>query len=312
MRITAQLIDAESGHHLWANRYDRKLEDIFAVQDEITEEIVAALDIKLIRGEQARLWRKALKNPAARDSYYRGREIVFRHTKEAAAEARKLFEDVIEMEPDSPLGYSWIAWTHYLDAWRGWGKDPSWSLKRGEELAQKALSLDDSNADAHSLLGTIYLLKGQFEKAIVEAERAVAISPNGADVALRAAMVFMFDGRPNESIVLVKKAMRLNPIPPALYFNILGVSYRESKQYEQSISTLKEGIARYPEYILSRYALVTTYCAAERYEEARTEAREIFKIDPRFNLEQYTKRLPYKDRGVNERLLTDLRKAGLI
>jgi adenylate cyclase len=312
VRITAQLIDALTGHHLWAERYDRKLEDIFAVQDEITEDIVEELDVKLVRGEQTRLWRKSLKNPEARDFYYRGREIVYRFTKEAAAEARELFERVIELEPNSPLGYAWAAWTHYLDAWRGWGKDPAWSLKRAGELAQKALSLDDSNSDAHSLLGWIYLLEGQYEKAIAEGERAMAISPNGADVAFRAAHTYMLYGRSNEAIVLVKKAMRLNPIPPALYFNILGVSYRESKQYEEAISALKEGIARYPEYILSRYALVTAYCAAERYEEARAEAREIFKIDPRFNLKQYTKRLPYKDREVNERLLTDLHKAGLL
>jgi adenylate cyclase len=312
VRINAQLIDALTGHHLWAERYDRNLEDMLAVQDEITEEIVTALDVKLVRGEQTRLWRKSLKDPEARDSYYRGREIVLRFTKEAAEEARELFEQVIKLEPDSPLGYAWAAWTHYLDAWRGWGKDPAWSLKRAGELAQKALSLDDNNADAHSLLGWIYSLEGRFEEAIAEGERAVAISPSGADVAFRAGQVLLLYGRSNEAIVLVKKAMRLNPIPPALYFNILGVSYRESKQYEEAISALKEGIARYPGYILSRYALVTTYCALERYEEARAEAQEIFKIDPRFNLEEYTKRLPYNDPAVNERLLNDLRRAGLL
>jgi len=312
VRITAQMVDATTGYHLWAERYDRKLEDVFAVQDEITEEIVTALDIKLVGGEQARLWRKSLKNPKARDFYYRGREIVYRFTKEAAAEARELFERVIELEPNSPLGYAWEAWTHYLDAWRGWGKDSAWSLKRAGELAQKALSLDDNNSDAHSLLGWVYLLEGQYEKAIAEGERAVAISPNGADVVFHAAHIYLLYGKSKEAIVLVKKAMRLNPIPPALYFNILGASYRESKQHEEAISTFKEGIARYPEYILSRYALVTTYCAVERYEEARVQAREIFKIDPRFNLEKFTKRLPYKDREVNERLLTDLRKARLL
>jgi adenylate cyclase len=301
VRITAQFIDAESGHHLWANRFDRKLEDIFAVQDEITEEIVTALDIKLLRGEQARVWRKSLKNPEARELFYRGREKVNRSTKESLAEARQLFEQVIELEPDSPLGYVGAAQTHWFDAWRGFSKDPARSFKRAAALAQKAIVLDDSSADAHIVLGWIYLIKRQFEKAIAEGERAVGISPNGADIALGAAIIFMFSSRPNEAIILVKKAMRLNPIPPAVYFNILGVSYRESKQYEESISTLKEGIARDLEHVQSRYALVTTYCATEQYEEARAEAREIFKIDPRFNLEQYTKRLPYKDREVNER-----------
>jgi adenylate cyclase len=293
VRITAQLIDALTGYHLWAERYDRKLEDIFAVQDEITEEIVTALDIKLVRGEQARLWRKSLKNPKARDFYYRGREKWHRSTKESLAEARQLFEQVIELEPDSPLGYVGAAQTHWFDAWRGFSKDPARSFKRAAALA-----------DAHAVLGWIYVTKRQFEKAIVEGERAVGTSPNGADIHFGAAIIFMFYGTPNEAIILAKKAMRLNPIPPVGYFNILGVSYRESKQYEESISTLKEGIARDPEHVQSRYALVT--------EEARFEAREILKINPRFDLEQYTKRLPYKDREVNERLLTDLRKAGLL
>lgn len=155
------------------------------------------------------------------------------------------------------------------------------------------------------------MIKRQFEKAIAEGERAVALGPNGADVASYAALIFVFCDRPNEAIVLSKRAMRLNPIPPAFYFNFLGVSYRETKQYDESISTLKEGIARYPKYITSRYALVTAYCATEQYEEARAEAREIFKIDPQFDLESYTKKLPFKDPAVNERLLTDLRKAGL-
>ena len=312
VRITAQLIDALTGYHLWAERYDRTMKDIFALQDEITEEIVTALDVKLVRGEQARLWRKSLKNPKARDFYYRGREKWHRSTKESLAEARQLFEQVIELEPDSPLGYVGAAQSHWFDAWRGFSKDPARSLKRAAALAQKAIILDDNSADAHAVLGWIYLIKRQFEKAIAEGERAVSISPNGADIAFGAAIIFMFYSRPNEAIILAKKAMRLNPIPPVGYFNILGVSYRESKQYEESISTLKEGIARDPEHVQSRYALVTTYCATEQYEEARAEAREIFKIDPRFNLEQYTKRLPYKDREVNERLLTDLRKAGLL
>jgi adenylate cyclase len=312
VRITAQLIDAESGHHLWANRFDRKLEDIFAVQDEITEEVVTALDIKLVRGEQARLWRKSLKNHKARDLFYRGREIINLLTKESAAEARDLFERVIDLEPDSPLGYSMSAVTHYLEAWRGWGKSPDQSRKRAAELAQKALSLDDNNPDAHSVLGLVYVLDGQFEIAIAEGERAVSLSPSSAIVALRTAVINMWFGRPQEAIMLAKKAIRLNPIPSAQDFDILGSAYRDSKQYEEAIATLKEGIVHYPEFVLSRHSLVTVYCAAGRYEEARAELQEILRIDPRFNLEQYTMRLPYKDRAVNERLLTDLRKAELL
>jgi len=312
VRITAQLIDSESGHHLWANRFDRKLEDIFAVQDEITEEIVTALDIKLLSGEQARVWRKSLKNPEARDLYYRGQEKFNWYTKEAIAEARQLFEQVIELEPDSPLGYAGAAGVLSVEVWRGWSKTPAQSLKYAAELVQKAIVLDDTNADAHAQLGLVYLVNRQFEKAIAEAERAVALSPSGARVAGLAVVIHVHSGMPKEAIVFAKQAIRLNPVPPPRIFNILGVSYRESGQYKEAIATLREGIARYPEWALSHYALVTVYCATGQYEEARAEAEEILRIDPLFSLEQHTMRLPYKDQAVNERLLADLRKAGLL
>jgi adenylate cyclase len=312
VRITAQLIDAESGHHLWANRFDRKLEDIFAVQDEITEEIVAALDIKLLSGEQARVWRKSLKNPEARDLYYRGREKFNRFTKEAMAEARQLSEQVIELEPDSPLGYALTAGALSTEVWGGWSKTPAQSLKYAAELVQKAIVLDDNNPDAHVGLGFIYLVNRQFEKAIAEAERAVALSPSDANVFGNAAIIHVHSGMPKEAIMLAKQAIRLNPVPLPFIFNILGVSYRESGQYKEAIATLKEGIARYPEWVLSHYALVTVYCATGQYKEARAEVEEIFSMDPLFSLEQHTMRLPYKDQAVNERLLADLRKAGLL
>jgi adenylate cyclase len=313
VRITAQLIDAESGHHLWANRFDRKLEDIFAVQDEITEEIVTALDIKLLRGEQARVWRKSLKNPEARDLYYRGRAKFKRFTKEAMAEARQLAEQVIELEPDSPLGYALAATSFGTEvAWGGGSKTPAQSLKYAVELAQKAIVLDDTNAEAHVELGLVYLVNRQFEKAIAEAERAVALSPSGAFVAGIAAVIYLHSGMPTEAIVLAKQSIRFDPMPLPYIFSVLGVSYRESGQYKEAIATLKEGSARHPEWALTHYGLVTVYCVTGQYEEARAEAKEILRIDPLFSLEQHTMRLPYKDQAVNERLLADLRKAGLL
>jgi adenylate cyclase len=312
VRITAQLIDAESGHHLWANRFDRKLENIFAVQDEITEKIVTALDIKLLSGEQARVWRKSLKNPEARDLHYRGREKFNCYTKEAIAEARQLFEQVIELEPDSPIGYAGAGVALFLAAWGGWGKTPAQSLKYAAELVQKAIDLDDNNSEAHAILGLVYLSDRQFEKAIAEGDRAVALSPSGAIDFAFAAVIHLHSGTPKEALVLAKQAIRLNPVPPALFFNVLGASHRESGQYKEAISTFKEGIARYPEYNIYHYGLTTVYCATGQYEEARAEAEEILRIDPLFSLEQHTMRLPYKDRAVNERLLADLRKAGLL
>ncbi|MEE8395581.1 MAG: adenylate/guanylate cyclase domain-containing protein, partial [bacterium] len=129
-RITAQLIEARTGAHLWAERYDRKLEDVFAVQDEITEEIVTALDVKLARGEQARIWRKALKNPEARDLFYRAREAITHLSRERLAETRRLYQRVVELEPESPAGYVGEAWIHWWESWRGWSDSPQQSMQR--------------------------------------------------------------------------------------------------------------------------------------------------------------------------------------
>ena len=288
------------------------LKPIAVIQDEITEKIVIDLDVKLVGGEQSRVYRKSLKNHKAREVYYHGLSNVHRLTKESVAEARRSFKKVIELEPDSPLGYAWAGATHFFDAYNGWSKSFVLSLQSATELAQKAIALDDSTADAHTLLGFIYVLTRQFDKAISEAERALALCPNGADIVQSVAGIFMFAGKPKKAVALTKQAMRLNPIPPPVYFNFLGISYREIKEYEAAIATLKEGIARYPEYILSRFALVTTYCAAGRYDEAQVEVRELLRIDPRFNMEQYTMMLPYKDKSVIERLLADLREAGLL
>jgi tetratricopeptide (TPR) repeat protein len=228
------------------------------------------------------------------------------------AEARQLFEQVIELEPDSPLGYAGAAGALTLEVWGGWSKTPAQSLKYAAELVQKAIVLDDTNADAHADLGLVYVVSRQFEKAIAEAERAVALSPSGSRVAGIAASIHLHSGLPKEAIVLAKQAIRLNPVPPPFIFNILGNSYRESGQYKEAIATLKEGIARHPEWVLSHYALVTVYCATGQYKEARAEEEEILRMNPLFSLEQHTMRLPYKDKAVNERLLADLRKAGLL
>jgi adenylate cyclase len=223
-----------------------------------------------------------------------------------------LSEQVIELEPDSPLGYSLTAASFSFEVWGGWSKTPAQSLKYAAGLVQKAIVLDDTNADAHAQLGWVYLLEGQYEKAIAEAERAVALSPSGALIAGIASSIYLHSGLPKEAIVLAKQAIRLNPVPYPFMFNILGNSYRESGQYKEAISTLKEGIARHPEWVFSQYALVTVYCATGQYKEARVEAEEILRMNPLFSLEQHTMRLPYKDQAVNERLLADLRKAGLL
>ena len=194
VRITAQLIDALSSHHLWAERYDRDLKDIFALQDEITMKVITALQVELTAGEMAGMMAKGAKNLDAFIKYMQALQFFDKVTKEGNAQAKKILEEAIALDPEYPRLYMGLALTHYMDVWYGTTESPDQSLARAFELAQKAISLDDSNAAAYSVLGQIYMMKKQYDKAIAECERAVSLDPNSADNFLRLGTVLNYAG----------------------------------------------------------------------------------------------------------------------
>ncbi|MGH8221713.1 MAG: adenylate/guanylate cyclase domain-containing protein [Woeseiaceae bacterium] len=312
VRITAQLVEAATGQHLWAERYDRDLEEMFALQDAISEEIVTALDVKLVRGEQARRWRKSLRGAQARDCYYQGLDRFWSTSAADLVTARQLFEEVVRLEPESPLGYVQIAWTLWVENFMGWSLDPPRAVETAGRMVQQALVLDDQNPDAHALHGLLLVLARRHDEAMAAAERAVALGPNSAHVTAWQAAILMLSGQPQQAVAVMERATRLCPLPPAFYGNVLGVSYRDCGQHDRAIEVLKQNIARFPDVITSRFALATVYNAVGRYDEARDLAREIHAIEPRFSLEDYAKRLPFKDRAVVARIVEGLREAGLI
>ena len=312
VRITAQLIDAATGHHVWAERYDRGLEDIFAVQDEITREIVAALDVKLLRGEQSTVWRQSLRRPEALDAYYRGLDYLNRITREANVQAAHSFEQVIRLEPDSPLGYLGTAWTHLSASRYGWSDSAPESLKKAAELARKALALDELCADAHALLGYYHLLGLAHDQAIAEGERSIALSPNHADNAANLACSYAVSSRPAEAIALMERAIRLSPIYPAWYLNILGFGYYQSGQYDEAERVLKLALQREPAYSDCRLILAAVHNARGRVDEARAEAQEVVRHNPGFKLRDFEAHLVIvRDRAMLARFLDILRQLGL-
>ena len=312
VRITAQLLDSASGHHVWAERYDRNLEDIFAVQDEITREIVAALDVKLLRGEQASVWRQSLRRPEALDAYYRGLEYLNRITREANVQAVHCFEQVIQREPDSPLGYLGTAWTHLSASRYGWSDSAPESLNRAAKLARKALELDELCADAHALLGYYHLLAQAHDQAIAAGERSVALNPNHADNAANLACSYAVSGRPAEAIALMQRAIRLSPIYPTWYLNILGFGHYQSGQYDEAEKVLKLALQREPAYADCRLILAAVHHARGRVDEARREAQEVMRQNPNFQLRDFEARLVIvKDREMLARFLDILRQLGL-
>jgi len=310
VRINAQLIDATTGGHLWAERYDGNLEDVFALQDEVTQKIVAALAVALTEEEEDRLARKYTENVEAYDYFLRGLEYHFHTTKEMNIQARQMFEKAIDLDSEFAAAYAHLGWTHLREWALQWSQDPQ-CLDQAFELAQRAIALDDTLSEAHFVLGEVYLWKKQHEQAIAEFEKSISLNPNYADAIAELGEVLSFAGRPEEAIGLVKKAIRLNPTPPSWYLDNLGLAYYLRGQYEEAIAAFKRVLNRNPSFWITRAYLATSYIELDREEEAQAEAAEVLRINPMLSLEVLRQREPYKDQAVLERLFDALRKAGL-
>jgi len=311
VRITAQLVDATTGRHLWAERYDRELKDIFALQDEITQKIVTAMEVKLTEGEEARITRRQTNNPEAYQLFLRGRELFRRQTKADTAQARPLLQKAVSLDPNFASGWAMLGATHMLSGRLGWSGDRARDFARAEELAQKALAIDDSNADAYRLLGALSLDKRQYEKAIAYGEKSVALEPNHAFNTALLGLTLLYSGRPGEGLVLVKRAMRLSPYYPPHFLRFLGLAYRSMGKYDEAIAVLKRARARGPSSPFVYILLAMTYAEAGRQEEARAAAKELLKRFPKFSVKRAARAILFKDPAEQERLRDALRKAGL-
>ncbi|MFQ5931848.1 MAG: adenylate/guanylate cyclase domain-containing protein, partial [Nitrospiraceae bacterium] len=311
VRMTAQLIDADTGNHLWADRYERELKDVFAVQDEITRKIITELDVKLIEGEQARRRHEIPDNLEAYEYFRRGVKSFRGFTPEGNAQARQLFEKAIALDPDIASYHSLLGWAHRNNALL-WSKSPVESMKRAAEEANKALALDDSLAEAHALLGVIYVDRRQHDRAIAALEQAVSLSPSGADVAAHMAWVLSYSGKPDEAMVQIKRAMRLSPTYPVWYLPILALAHVYRGEFEEAIAIWKEYINRTPTGLqhFPYIALAACYSALGQEKEARAAAAEILRRKPDFSLEELD-RLPFRDPKHMEHGKSFLRKAGL-
>ncbi|MDH3799011.1 MAG: adenylate/guanylate cyclase domain-containing protein [Desulfobacterales bacterium] len=309
VRITAQLVDATTQGHLWAERYDRDLKDIFALQDEVTQKIVAALAVKLTEDEQERLVRKYTENMEAYDSFLQGMELIHHHTKEANVQARQMYKRAIDLDPKFAAAYALLGLTYSQEWSHGWSQNPQ-ALERAFELAQAAIALDNSLPFGHAILGEIYLWKKHYEKAVAEQEKAIALSPSDADLISGLGGILNWAGRPEEAIELVKKAMRLNPMYQTEYLWNLGHAYFLRGRYGEAIETLKRARDRNPEYLPVHVYLSASYINQGQQKEARAEAAEASMLSPQTSMEAWKQRLPYKNQAVLERLIDSLRKAG--
>ena len=311
IRITAQLIDAISGNHLWAERYDRNIDDIFVVQDEITKKIITAMQVKLTEGEEARATAKGTNNLEAYLKCIQANGYHTRLNPESNAMAKQSAQEAIALDSDYAYAYYALARAHQLDVWLRASKSPKESITKAMELLQKAIALDDTLSEAYGRLGFLFSMIRQYDKAVAESEKAVALNPNSATAHFYLGKTLFFAGRSEESIPEYKKAIRLDPIPPQSYFWSLGLSYAYIEQYEEAIKWCEKAVRLEPDDLLARTILTAVYSFSGQDDKARAEADEVLRIQPKFTLNIFKKRLTYKRDVDREQLLSALRKAGI-
>ncbi len=311
VRITTQLIDAKTGHHLWAEKYDREQKDIFALQDEITKRIISELQVELTDGEQARVRAKGTDNLKAYLIMLEARKFYRRLNIEDNFKARQLLEEAIEIDPHYAEPYFLLAGTHFMETYLGSTKSPKDSIRKAIELSNKGLSLDNSLGDAYALLGNIYIRKKQYEKGLQQLEKATELYPNGADAHAFLAWGLAYADKSEEAILISKKAMRLNPIPPSWYLLHRTMMYRNIGNYNEALAWAEKTVKKEPKNFFGRINLCSVYSLTGQMEEARLQANEVMKLNPKFSLKWFDRALPYKNHEVKKRFIEALRKAGL-
>jgi adenylate cyclase len=317
VRITAQLIDAITGHHLWAERYDRSMADFFDLQDEITQEIAVALQIKLIEGERARGYRTT-KNFEAWTCVVQSAGYIRRFTKEDNAKARRLAIRATTLDPDYVLAWVALGWTHAMDAGFGTGASAAEHFKKATTFAEKAVAMDESNSEAHSLLGYVRLFQREYDKALMEGRKAVDLDPNNAYSHSTLAHTMLFSGDFSGAIKMFHKAIRLSPYYPDWNLLNLGYAYYLSEKYQEAIKTWKHhhmllkrrGLSE-RRFIIGHLGLTACYIRLGQDDLAKEHLKAMFTLNPNFALKNMRRFSPYKDPKHLEHITSALRQAGL-
>jgi len=311
VRINAQLIEAETGRHLWAQRYDRSRADIFAIQDDITDKIVTELNVKLIAGEQVRRWRRSTRYHEAYELWLQGWHLAEGNTRDGYARGKELAEKALEIDPKFTMAMVQLGWTNYMAGDSGWSDDATQSYRTALAWGRKAIALDDSLGDAHAMVANVLLTLGQHREAVAEADKALAVSPNDADVIAYSAYVLALSGRPEEAVVLMQRAMRLDPLPPSSYFGALGDSLLFAKRVEEAIPAHRQCVELTPDMIWCRLGLTVDYALVEKIDQAAVQAKEALRLNPKITAADNTYVRSIADPAQRAITVAALHRAGL-
>ncbi len=310
LRVTAALIDAASAEQIWAERYDRPLDDLLAVLDELTKEIVTELQIQLSDGEQARIWARSARDVVAWEAVVRATALIHSHHREGMIEARRLARVAAARDPGFAAAWAAEGWTHWLDGRWDWTEDREASLRRALELAEKALSLDPESPDARSLKAVALAHLGAHDAAVVEINRAVALAPAHAHIAALASYLLRLHGEPRRAIALAERAIRLSPVHPPWYLNALAAACADAGEHERAERLFRESVRRDPDVVIPHAMLATLLGGQGRLSEARAAVEAILSLDPDFSAERWCSQHPHRDRRSRKKQLEALLAAG--
>ncbi len=317
VRISAQLIDGISGNHLWANRYDRDLEDIFAVQDEVCETVVGTLAGRLVEIGADRATRKGTESLSAYDYLIQGRAHQYRYTQSDIEEARAMFQRALSLDPSYAAAYAGVAYTYWADWFCGWANNPDECFELGIKAAENAVSLDDADSQTEMAKGLLHLFCREFDEARVHFDKAIALNPNEPDAYMYEGWRRMFSGNPEDALEQLDRAQRLNPF--GRYGYVIAMINYSAKRYEDAIAALKTVRLRNPAV---HAWLAASYAQLERSEEAKAASAQFVAVGeagmqkvgaspPDSWLLWFANRHPYTRRADLEHVLEGLRKAGL-
>ncbi len=310
VRINAQLIDATDDSHLWAERYDRELSDLFAVQDEIVETIVRTVAARLERHGLENVIHKVEQDFRAYDYILQARAMIC-DSAESNRRCRELYESALQVDPRSATACCGISMTHSMDYNSGWSESPERSFEQALSYALKAVALDDDNSQAHSRLGAQRLWRREYDLAEMHLDKALALNPNDPYAWAYKGLYLIYTGRPEEALLALERATERNPFEFTWYLWFVGLAYYSARRYDEAIAPLRRSIEKNPSFIAPRRHLAACYAQLGRDEAAAEQTAKILELEPAFSIERLSSILSYRDSSDLEHYLDGLRKAGL-
>jgi len=312
VRVTAQLLEAATGRHLWARRYDHDIGDIFALQDDVTKEIVSALQVELTEGEQAHVAAQGTQSAEAWQLTFEGRNLVHEHHKDTVRKGRLFLEQAVRLDENYALAWSALAEAHWKEGRnQGWSQSPERSLELSVEASDRAMALDSSNASILAMRSLIMTTLRDFDGALALAEKALSLAHSDANAMALAAITLYACGKAEEAIKQTELAMRHCPRYPPWYLLMLTRCYWVLGQFEEAIAASRLASKSDPLYIQPYIELAMVYAEAGQVLDARKAVNTILRIDPGFSATAYVQALPFRDPDLEDRRRTALRKAGL-